>query len=75
VVNALRWLKLWGFPTWQRRLKRVQTRLGLMVRQTNNAYRIGLSKLAAIGVHVLNGSPKCNNPPPFQNRDADVGRL
>jgi hypothetical protein len=53
VVNALRWLKVWGFLDWQRRLKRVVTRLGTMVRQTSNAYRLALSGLAAIGVAIL----------------------
>jgi hypothetical protein len=60
VANALAWLRLWGFLTWQRRLKRVPTRLGT----TSNAYRIALKGLAAIGAAVLPGRANRNNSSP-----------
>jgi len=67
VANALAWLRLWGFLTWQRRLKRVPTRLGTVTRQTSNAYMIALKGLAAIGAAVLPGRANRNNssPSPF----------
>ena len=45
VSNALAWLRAWGFLSWQRRIKRVQTALGTAVRQTSNAYRLALSRI------------------------------
>jgi hypothetical protein len=64
VANALQWLRLWGFLDWQRRLKRMPTRLGTVTRQTSNAYRLVLHGLAAIGARVLPGSPDRNNYTP-----------
>jgi hypothetical protein len=61
VANALQWLRLWGFLDWQRRLKRMPTRLGTVTRQTSNAYRLVMHGLAAIGARVLLGSPDRNN--------------
>jgi Helix-turn-helix domain len=67
VANALQWLRLWGFLSWQRRLKRIQTRLGTVTRQTSNAYRLALQGLAAIGAGMLPGRAERNNssPSPF----------
>ena len=67
VANALQWLRLWGFLGWQRRLKRVPSRLGTITRQTSNAYQLVLSGLAAIGAGVLPGGAERNNysPSPF----------
>ena len=53
VANALQWLRIWGFLDWQRRLKRVPSRLGTITRQTSNAYRVALQGLAAIGAGVF----------------------
>jgi hypothetical protein len=53
VSNALQWLRIWGFLDWQRRLKRIPSRLGTIIRQTSNAYRIALQGLAAIGADVF----------------------
>ena len=64
VCNALAWLRLWGFLDWQRRIKRVVTRLGTMVRQASNAYRLKLSGLAAIGTAIFSRRAECNNTPP-----------
>lgn len=61
VCNALAWLKLWGFLSWQRRMKRVATRIGVKVRQTSNAYRLKLSKLAALGSAIFQRKRECNN--------------
>jgi hypothetical protein len=66
VANALQWLRLWGFLSWQRRLKRVPTRLGTVTRQTSNAYRLMLSGLAAIGARALPGRADRNNYRPSQ---------
>jgi Helix-turn-helix domain len=49
VGRALAWLRMFGFLSWQRRLKRTTTRLGSVVRQTSNAYRIALQGLALLG--------------------------
>jgi hypothetical protein len=70
VSNALRWLKLWGFLDWHRRIKRVATRLGSVSRQTSNAYVLVLKGLAAIGVAIFSKtdgnhcSPSDQKPPP-----------
>jgi hypothetical protein len=61
VANALQWLRTWGFLSWQRRIKRLQTVLGTIVRQTSNAYKVVLSGLAAIGAGILNGGADRNN--------------
>jgi hypothetical protein len=61
VANALQWLRLYGFLDWQRRLKRTATRLGTMVRQTSNAYRLVLCGLAAIGAGVIGKGAVRNN--------------
>jgi hypothetical protein len=61
VANALQWLRMFGFLDWQRRLKRIATRLGSIVRQTSNAYRIALQGLAAIGSGVLSRGTDRNN--------------
>ena len=53
VSNALAWLKTWGFLSWQRRLKRIPTRLGSVTRQTSNAYVIALKGLSAIGAAIF----------------------
>jgi len=68
VANALAWLRLWGFLDWQRRLKRIPTRLGTITQQTSNAYRIALRGLSAIGAGVLPGWKADRNnssPSPF----------
>jgi len=67
VVNALQWLRIWGFLDWQRRLKRMPSRLGSITRQTSNAYRIALQGLAAIGAGVFSRGADRNNcsPSPF----------
>jgi len=41
-------IRSWGFLIWRRRLKRIATRLGTVVRQTSNAHRIALSGLASM---------------------------
>jgi hypothetical protein len=64
VANALQWLRLFGFLSWRRRLKRIPTRLGTVTRQTSNAYRIALQGLAAIGAAVLPGGSERNNYSP-----------
>ena len=64
VANALQWLRLWGFLSWQRRLKRIAGRLGTVTRQTSNAYRLVLSGLAAIGARALPGGAERNNYSP-----------
>ena len=64
VCNALAWLAAWGFLSWKRRLKRVPTGLGVMVRQTSNAYRIALSGLAAIGSAMFSRGADGNNSTP-----------
>jgi Helix-turn-helix domain len=53
VANALQWLRTWGFLDWQRRIKRLVTGLGTVVRQTSNAYRLALHGLAALGAGIL----------------------
>jgi hypothetical protein len=67
VANALQWLRIWGFLDWQRRLKRIPSRLGSITRQTSNAYRIALQGLAAIGAGVFSRGADRNNcsPSPF----------
>ena len=69
VSNALSWLKTWGFLTWRRRIRRVQTGLGTMVRQTSNAYRIALSGLASIGAAVFSRESNRNNSQPSRSTD------
>lgn len=64
VVNGLRWLKLWGFLDWDRRLKRTPSRLGSVVSQASNAYRIGLRGLANIGAAIFSRRPESNNTTP-----------
>jgi Helix-turn-helix domain len=64
VARALAWLRLWGFLSWQRRLKRIPTRLGTVTRQTSNAYRIALQGLAAIGAAVFSQRPGRHNSSP-----------
>ena len=64
VCNALAWLAAWGFLSWKRRLKRVPTGLGMMVRQTSNAYRIALSGLAAIGSAMFSRGAERNHSTP-----------
>ena len=61
VSNALQWLKTFGFLSWQRRLKRIPTVLGQVVRQTSNAYRLGLERLATIGAGVFGKKTDRNN--------------
>jgi hypothetical protein len=61
VGRALIWLRLFGFLSWQRRLKRVPSRLGNMVRQTSNSYRLVLQGLAAIGAGILSNGPNRHN--------------
>jgi hypothetical protein len=75
VDNALAWLRLWGFLSWQRRIKRVATRLGVAVRQTSNAYRIALSGLAALGSRVFSQRAARNNcaPSPLRVPAMTVG--
>jgi hypothetical protein len=68
VDHALAWLRLWGFLDWQRRLKRLPTRLGVVVRQTSNAYRIGLQGLAAIGAVILGRGSDRNNTAPSPSK-------
>jgi helix-turn-helix protein len=68
VANALAWLKLWGFLTWRRRLKRVASGLGIRTRQASNAYKLVLSGLAAIGSAVFSNAPNRNNYSPFSIR-------
>ena len=68
VCNALAWLAAWGFLSWQRRLKRVQTGLGVMVRQTSNAYRLALSGLASIGARMFSRNPDGNNIKPSRSK-------
>lgn len=58
VANALAWLKLWGFLSWQRRLKRVDTRLGRVVQQASNGYRASLTGLARLGAAVFSGADR-----------------
>jgi len=41
-------IRSWGFLIWRRRLKRIATRLGTVVRQMSNAHRIALSELASM---------------------------
>ena len=65
VANALQWLRLWGFLDWQRRLKRMPTRLGTVTRQTSNAYSLVLHGLAAIGARVLPGRANRTSPSPL----------
>jgi hypothetical protein len=64
VVNALQWLRIWGFLDWQRRLKHIPTRLGTITRQTSNAYRIALQGLAVIGAGMFSRGANCNNSRP-----------
>jgi hypothetical protein len=61
VANALSWLRMFGFLSWQRRLKHTSSRLGVVVRQTSNAYRLALSGLAAISAAMLRGGSERNN--------------
>ena len=66
VGRALAWLRTWGFLSWQRRIKRMATQLGMMVRQTSNAYRLALSGLAALGAGILGkeaGGHNCRPSP------------
>ena len=58
VANALAWLRMFGFLSWQRRLKRIASRLGQVVRQTSNSYCLVLSGLAAIGASDPNSWDK-----------------
>lgn len=69
VRNALRWLRMWGFLDWKRRLKRVPGPMGSVTRQTSNAYIVALKGLAAIGARLLNtGSNRNNSRPSGINR-------
>ena len=45
VQNALDWLQTWGFIDRYQRIVRVPSHLGERVRQTSNAYRVGLEAL------------------------------
>jgi len=67
VANALQWLRTWGFLSWQRRIKRIPSQLGTIVRQTSNAYKLALSGLAAIGAGIFGSRAGRNNcrPSPF----------
>jgi len=51
--------------TWRRRLKRIATRLGTMVRQTSNAYRIALSGLASIAAAIFSRATTALHPDPW----------
>jgi Helix-turn-helix domain len=64
VARALAWLRLWGFLSWQRRLKRIPGRLGSVVRQTSNAYCIALQGLAALGAAVFSQRSGRHNSSP-----------
>lgn len=70
VANALQWLRTWGFLTWQRRIKRIPSQLGTIVRQTSNAYKLALSGLAVIGAGILGNGADRNNcrPSPITTR-------
>jgi hypothetical protein len=61
-----------AFLTWRRRLKRIATRLGTMVRQTSNAYRIALSGLASIGAAIFSRGPDRNNCAPSRSMGAKL---
>ena len=64
VQNALGWLKMFGFLDWARRLKRITTRLGAVVRQTSNSYALVLRGLAAFGAGILGRRADGNNSHP-----------
>ena len=66
VGRALVWLRMFGFLSWQRRLTRVPSRLGSIVRQTSNAYAIALSGLASIAAGMLGNRPGRHNCRPSQ---------
>jgi hypothetical protein len=57
VANALQWLRMYGFLTWQRRLKRIPGKLGMIVRQTSSVYRIALQGIGAFLTRA--GRNKC----------------
>lgn len=63
VWRAINWLKAWGLLDWSRRLKRTQTRLGTVVRQASNGYRIA-EDLVALGKCFLRQVPECHHLPP-----------
>ncbi len=63
VYRAINFLRAWGLLDWSRRLKRAQTRLGTVVRQTSNAYRIA-EDLVALGKRFLRQVPECHHTPP-----------
>jgi hypothetical protein len=64
VANALQWLRTWGFLSWQRRIKRIPSQLGTIVRQTSNAYKLAISGLAAIGAGIFSRGADRNNSRP-----------
>ena len=68
VDNALAWLRTWGFLSWKRRIKRVPTALGVMVRQTSNGYKLMLSGLSAIGASVFSRGAKRNHSAPSSSQ-------
>jgi hypothetical protein len=64
VSNALAWLKTWASSPGAGGSKRMPTSLGVMVRQTSNAYCIALSGLTSIGAAVFScGSDRNNSQP------------
>lgn len=68
VVNALAWLRHYGFLTWARRIARTPTRFGMRVRQTSNAYRLGeLSGLGRMAQAVFRRIAEGNNSPPSRS--------
>ena len=75
VARALAWLKLFGFLSWQRRLKRLAGRLGAVVRQTSNAYVIALQGLAAIGAGMLSRASNGHNCHPSLIEGAELSKF
>jgi Helix-turn-helix domain len=75
VDNAVQWLRTWGFLSYMRRIKRLQTTLGTIVRQSSNAYKLALSGLAAIGAGILGNGAGRNNCGPSQLTVAPIMQL
>ena len=75
VANALQWLRTWGFLSWQRRIKRIPSQLGTIVRQTSNAYKLALSGLAAIGAGIFGNGADRNNCRPSKLTPAPIMQL
>jgi Helix-turn-helix domain len=75
VGRALIWLRMFGFLSWQRRIKRVPGQLGTIVRQTSNAYRLALSGLAAIGAGILGNGAGGHNCRPSRLTPGPIMQL